>query len=254
MTASAAYSGYFKYGEWLPVWVELENQGQDIEAEIRVEVSTSQGLIVYEVPVSLPSGSHKRTPVYVLPNNFSRELVIKLVSEGKTILSSKAVVRPQSNISFFSGLVAPQRGALSLLSGVKLPGQERPKILVDLTLAEIPERADALHSFDLLVFNDVDTTRLTPGQKDALVGWVQNGGHLVIGGGAGAQRTLAGLARQPCAGHNYRHQRHPGTEVGPLAQYAQTDAIVAPVHLWSPEATWEMKARFLPARTKSPSW
>lgn len=227
MTASAAYSGYFKYGEWLPVWVELENQGQDIEAQIRVEVSTSQGLIVYEVPVSLPSGSHKRIPVYVLPNNFSRELAIKLVSEGKTILSSKAAVRPQSNISYFSGLIAPQRGALSLLRGIKLPGQERPTVLMDLTLAEIPERADALHSFDLLVFNDVDTTKLTPGQKDALVGWIQKGGHLVIGGGAGAQRTLAGLPDSLAPLKITATSEVQGADVGSLAQYAQTDPIVA---------------------------
>jgi len=82
MTVTAAYSGYFKYGEWLPVWVELENQGADVDGEVRVEVTSSQGMIVYSVPISLPSGSHKLTVVYVLPNNFSRELVVKLVSQG----------------------------------------------------------------------------------------------------------------------------------------------------------------------------
>ncbi len=228
MTVTAAYSGYFKYGEWLPVWVELENQGADLDGEVRVEVTSSQGMIVYSVPISLPSGSHKLTVVYVLPNNFSRELVVKLVSQGETLSTGKTSVSPQANITFFTGLVASQRGALSLISGVKLLGQERSKIMVDLKLNELPDRAEALRSFDLLVFNDADTSKLTAGQKEALAGWVRQGGHLVIGGGAGAQRTLAGMpdSISPVAVNAVGEL--PGKEAAPLAEYAQAEAILAP--------------------------
>jgi hypothetical protein len=193
MSAIAAYNGYFKYGEWLPVRVELQNQGQDLNGEVRVQINNSQGTVVYSAPVALPSGSRKLVTVFVLPNNFSRELEIQLVSQGKTLLSGKVAVRPQPNISLFAGLLSPQRGALSLLSGIKPPGQERPKVLVDLTLEDLSERPEALRSFDLLVFNDTDTSSLTPEQVSALTAWVEQGGLLVIGGGAGARRTLSGL-------------------------------------------------------------
>lgn len=227
MTASAAYSGYFKYGEWLPVWVELENQGADVDGEVRVEVQSSQGTLVYMVPVSLPSGSRKLTPVYVLPNNFSRELVVKLVSKGKTLASSTTAVKPQANVSFFAGLVAPQRGALNLLGGIKPPGQERPKILVDLQTDDLPERAEALNSFDVLVFNDVDTSELSPGQKDALGRWVLQGGHLIIGGGAGAQQTLSGFPEflVPLIPENTSEIS--GADAVGLSKYAQTEPILA---------------------------
>lgn len=193
MKVTPAYNGYFKYGEWLPVLVELENQGRDLEAEVRVQVNSSQGVIAFSVPVSLPSGSRKLVPVFVLPNNFSRELNILLNSQGKTILAEKVTVRPQPNISYLIGLIAPERGALALLSGISLPGQERPKIVADVPLEQIPERAEALNSFDLLVINNVDTSKLTPEQAEALAGWVGQGGRLVIGGGATAQTTVAGL-------------------------------------------------------------
>lgn len=193
MEASAAYNGYFKYGEWLPVWAEIINQGGDLEGEIRIQVNSAQGALVFSAPVSLPSGSHKRVPLYVLPNNFSRELEVQVLSGGKVVTSQKITVRPEPNISYFAGLLVPERGALALLNGVKFSGQERPKILVDLTVEGLPERAEGLRAFDLLVINDTDTTRLTPAQSAALTGWVQQGGHLVIGGGAGAQRTAAGL-------------------------------------------------------------
>ena len=193
MEVTPAYDGYFKYGEWLPIWILLENQGGDMDGEVRVQVNSSQGPVVYAAPVSLPSGSRKLFPVYVLPNNFSRELKVDLVSEGKTVLSESAAVRPQANISYFAGLLAPERGALSLINGVQIPGQERAKILVDLTTANLPDKGEALRSFDLIILNDTDTSKITPEQSSALVDWVSQGGHLVIGGGAGAQKTLAGL-------------------------------------------------------------
>lgn len=193
MEVIPAYDGYFKYGEWLPIWVEIENQGSDLDTEIRVQVTGSQGTIVFSVPVQLPSGSRKRVPVYVLPNNFSRELKVDLLSNGKTLVSQSAFVRPQANISFFIGLIAPERQALSLISGIQLPGQERPKIMADITLGTLPDRGEALNSFDLLVLNNTDTSKLTPSQAAALQDWIQQGGHLVIGGGTSAQKTLVGL-------------------------------------------------------------
>ena len=193
MKVTPAYGGNFKYGEWLPVWIELENQGDDLDGDVRIDISSSQGSLVFDTPVSLPSGARKRVALYVLPNNFSRELTVNLVSKNKTVVSQKAAVRPQSNIGYIVGLLAPERGALALLNGVRFPGQERPKILVDLNLAEFPERPEGLRSFDLLILNDSDTSKMTPEQAAALAGWVQQGGRLVIGGGAGAQQTLAGL-------------------------------------------------------------
>jgi hypothetical protein len=193
MTALAAFDGYFKYGEWLPVFVELENQGADVDGDVRIQVTGSQGTLVFDAPVTLPSGSRKLVTVYVLPNNFSRELDVRFVSKEKALATQKVAVRPQPNISYVIGLVTPERGALALLNGLRFPGAERTKILVDISLDGLPERAEALGSFDLIILNDTDTSKLSPQQSAALASWVQQGGRLVVGGGAGAQQTLAGL-------------------------------------------------------------
>jgi hypothetical protein len=193
MEAKAAYDGYFKYGEWLPVWVQLENSGPDLEAEIQVHVTGSWGRTSFAAPAPLPSGSRKFIPVYVLPNNYTHVLEVQLVADGEMLLSQEVPVKPQPNITYQVGLVAPERGALSLMMGATLPGQERPKTLIDLPTADLPERPEGLRSFDTLILNDTDTSSLTPEQKIALEAWVRQGGRLVIGGGAGARRTAAGL-------------------------------------------------------------
>ena len=186
LTVTPAGDGYFKNGEWLAVWAEIENAGSDIEAQLSVQITGSSSQSTYAVDVSLPSGARKRVPLYILPNNFSRELEVQLKTQDTLLAKQKITVRPQGNITYLVGLVASERGGLALLNGITLPGQSRPKVILDLAPADIPERSEGLGSFDLLVFNDVDTSRLTPAQAEALAGWVYQGGQLVIGGGSGS--------------------------------------------------------------------
>jgi len=193
MEVEAAFDGYFKYGEWLPVWVELRNDGPDLDAEVRVRVPGDWGATTFASPVSLPAGSHKLIPVYVLPNNFTHVLEVELHANDDVLLSQRVPVKPQANLNYLVGVVAPERSALSFIGGASLAGQERPKTLIDLSLAELPERPEGLRSIDTLILNDTDTSSLTPEQRTALETWVRQGGRLVVGGGGGARRTTAGL-------------------------------------------------------------
>ena len=194
MDANAAFDGYFKYGEWLPIWVELENNGPDRVAEIRAPVNTTSGLQIYTVPVDLPAGSRKRLIVYVLPNNFSRQIEVSVVSDGEKLASQKVQLNPQPTIAYLAGLISPSRGALSLIETLELPGTKRPIVPVDIRLDELPGAYEGLRSLDLIIINDIDTSSLTPEQTQALNTWINQGGRLAVGGGAGAQRTASGLS------------------------------------------------------------
>jgi hypothetical protein len=190
----AAYRGTFKYGEWLPVWVSLENAGRDLEAQVRVQVRGRGGPTTYAAPVSLPGGSRKRLPVYVLPNNFSRELEVQVVDGQDNVVHSQTVqVEGYPNVTYLAGLIAPERGALALISSAQSADLGRPIELVDIDLDHLPERMEALRSFDCLILNDVDTSSLSLKQRAALESWVGEGGRLVVGGGAGARKTASGL-------------------------------------------------------------
>ncbi|HSJ52902.1 MAG TPA: hypothetical protein VLC52_04075 [Anaerolineae bacterium] len=193
MDARAAFDGYFKFGEWLPVWVNLENSGPDLDAEVRVRLAGSWGTTTFASPVALPTGSRKRLPVYVLPNNYSHQLEVQLVAGGKVIHSQEVPINPRVNLTYMIGLIAPERGSIALLLGAALPGQNRPIELVDVALADLPTRVEGLRSLDCLILNDVDTSSLTPEQRETLESWVHQGGRLIVAGGAGARRTSAGL-------------------------------------------------------------
>lgn len=197
LQAEAAFEGYLKYGEWVPVWVTLSNDGADLSGEVIIRVASSAGTIAYVAPVELPGGARKRLPIYVLPNNFTRLLNVQYESEGQALAKVNVRIQPQINSSFFIGLVSPQRGALSLLNGLELPGVERQLVLFDINLAQLPPRSEALRSLDVLILNSSDTSQLTAEQSQAILGWVKQGGRLVIGGGALAMDTVAGLQDLP---------------------------------------------------------
>lgn len=193
LTAYPAFEGNFKYGEWLPVFVLLSNNGPDISGDVRIPIRNSGGMTIYSARVELPAGARKLITIYALPNNFSRQLNVELYVGEDLLISKRVSVQPNPNLNFFVGILSPQRGALALINTVEIPGIRRPKVLVDIPLDQVPGKSEGLGSFDMIVINDEDTSVLTPEQKIALEAWVRQGGRLVIGGGTSAQTTVSGL-------------------------------------------------------------
>ena len=89
-----------------------------------------------------------------------------------------------------------------------LPNQNQvAPVIVPLDLADLPERVEAWAALDRLIWQDVDSSRLTDGPDAALRGWVAGGGRLVIVGGHGRARHPVGLPRRAPALSTERHRR-----------------------------------------------
>ncbi|MFQ5342175.1 MAG: hypothetical protein ACE5F6_11585, partial [Anaerolineae bacterium] len=190
-SAEPLFDGVVKYGEWLPIRVTLSNQGSDRAVEVRAVLTSSEGQATFVQPVELPAGAHKQIILYVIPSNFSRRLRLSLMAGSDELGRSTVEVQPVTYRAFLVGVIARDADALSTLRTLSI-GEGNPRTIA-FTIDDLPDRAAGLGSFDALVLNDVDTGRLSPAQRQALVGWVGIGGHLIIGGGAGTALTVAGL-------------------------------------------------------------
>ncbi|MCB0212464.1 MAG: hypothetical protein KDJ52_24185 [Anaerolineae bacterium] len=199
MTVQPAFGGDFKYGRWLPIFVTLENSGSDLKAELRARITSQSGQLNFVVPAELPAGSHKRFTLYTLPNNFSRSIKVDLVQDDTELTSQTVEISSVPNDRYFIGVIGDETANLSVLSSINLPGRRDNPELLNITLAEIPDRAEGLTLFDALILNAVDTGQLSPNQQSALQQWVVSGGRLVLGGGSRTALTLSGLpdALQP---------------------------------------------------------
>lgn len=195
MSVRPAFAGQFKFGEWLPVYITVENTGPDLKGELRLHVTGSAGQVDYVVPAELPGGARKRFTLYTLPNNFSRTVRVDLVrTPAEELLASEtAKISVVPNDRYVIGIISGEPARLTGLSSVKLPGRrERPDV-VSLSLDDLPDRTEGLRLLNALILNDIDTGSLSPDQLSALTGWIAAGGRLILGGGSGANQTLSGL-------------------------------------------------------------
>jgi hypothetical protein len=182
--------GHARVGAWMAIEVRLQNNGPQIVGELRL-AGGAQGRTRYSHPVDLPTGSDKRFSLFAQPPAFGSQVEIALVSGEQTVMRKTIPFTVHDQSQLVVGVVAekPQgifRG-LRLLPG---PNKASPA-LVDLRPEDLPDRVEAWAPLDRLVWQDVDSTRLSTQQLAALRGWIAAGGRLVIAGGTTGPATLS---------------------------------------------------------------
>jgi hypothetical protein len=194
MSVSAGFDGYCRSNAWCPVHVVLSNEGADVEGELRVSLDGDVNPAAYIRRVTLPAQSRKsyffHLPLYDLP---SRPKVVVQLWAGRKIVVSRSVttILLEEDEQLY-GIVSAAPSDLAFLGTIAPVARKAVVAQLDLeSLSPVPLSWEGL---DVLVLNDVDTTVLSGEQKQALATWVAHGGHLVVGGGAGAARTAAGLS------------------------------------------------------------
>jgi hypothetical protein len=193
LSARAGFDGLFKETAAVPVLVSARNDGPPIEGEIRVVVEGSGGDVVYSAPVSLATGSDKRVALYVNVPPFTGDLTVQLTNNETVVAAVETNplnMTPRDDLLY--GVVTSNPGGLAFLGAIS--GGRTAADMAFLDLADLPDVSIAWRALDVLVLDDVDTSRLTAGQLTALRAWVENGGHLVVTGGPGGPKTAAAVA------------------------------------------------------------
>ncbi len=208
MKVEPYFSGHFKFGEWLPLHVTLANDGPALRVEVRADTTEAGSQTTFVVPVELPTGARKRITLYVQPPSFAKAVRVRLMDGARELESQSIQVMLERNVNYVVGVIAPRSEPFAVLNGLTLNSaqaaqgielkwtgsqQPRPVRVIPMPLSDIPDRPDGLRALDALVITGVDTNGLAPEQATALQGWVEQGGRLIVGGGASAVRTLVGL-------------------------------------------------------------
>jgi hypothetical protein len=195
LSARAGFDGLFEESAAIPVIVTARNDGAPIDGEIRVAVSDNLGgdTLIYSAPISLPTGSDKRIALVVHAPSFSGELTIQLVEDEGVIAETQTnQLNRVGREELLYGVISSDPGGLAFLE--TKPGDRADAVVAFLDLADLPDVSSAWNALDVLVLDDVDTSRLTAGQSASLRAWVEGGGLLVVTGGPGGPQTAAGVA------------------------------------------------------------
>ena len=201
MQVRAGYEGAGKAGGWLPVAVDIRNDGDDVEGELQITVqdtATNRGTYtpaptVFSAPVLLPKRARKHLQMEVKLPNTGQRVRARLVQGENILLDQDVQFTRVTGGDLLCGLLSRTGAALEFLPTLELPPPLRRARLARMELNEVPARAQLLASLDCLIVDNVPTAALTEAQKDALRVWVGNGGLLIVSAGSNWQRTLAGV-------------------------------------------------------------
>jgi len=208
LQVTAGFDGYGRIGHSLPILAAVTNSGADVTATlVAIDPQDPAGPAApgppelfrtrYSLTVTLPHGSHKVFQLDVPLRSLAREVSLDLVAPGHAVVGVRAPITVLGNRQLLVGFVSDTRAMLPSLQQSSLPhansgGAETPDVAA-MTPFELPVQPSELASFDALVLDNATTSVLSAEQRTALDGWVQQGGVLLLAGGAGWERVAAGL-------------------------------------------------------------
>lgn len=196
MRVIVGFDSYCRRGDWCPIYAVLSNEGADVEGELHITVGGGRGTDsdLYARRVVLPAHSRKAYTLYLPPAGLAvrSHLTVQLLAGDKALSSEQVAVMWLDEEDRLYGVASSSPSALNFLSDVA-PAGGRARV-AHLDLEVLPPDPLGWEGLDVLILSDVDTTVLSSERRQALETWVVHGGHLIVGGGAGAARTVAGVA------------------------------------------------------------
>ena len=196
ISAHLGFHDTVKSGDWMPLAIDVTNNGSDLEGTVEVETSSSLGgkggppggTAIYQTPISLASGATKHLRAEVTDDQ-QGTITVRVIERGRMVGSQTVV--PLNSTSVLIGVLSDQTSSLGGLASINPGGLSTG--VVHLTAADIPESGILLRPFDLLAIDDFATDTLTAGQRAAIGDYVIDGGALLLGTGGSWHKTLAGV-------------------------------------------------------------
>lgn len=200
-------------GKWVPIAVTLSNTGDPVTGQLQLQLSSGVGGSALDYPsntvstgVEMPTNSRKVVWLYArLDRPGAGALDVSFSGRGISVpTQSVSVTQPDSEqrqVMVVSdtdiGLGGTLRSlrAQALFPGGRAPGNvatgQNPVIPFAFGRADVPDRWIGFESADLVVLGDFPHSALSPQQIEALRGYVQGGGTLIVMGGANAARLAS---------------------------------------------------------------
>jgi len=167
---------------WFPITCELNNDGPSFNAVIEVSAGGLNAAPIRRVPVDLPTNTRKRIflPTFSSGNTWD----VRLVDESGHVLGEQTVqssFKPAlRGFPVVAGLARNISG-LPVFPDVSTRDQQTKFNCARLQTPLFPDNPLALEGINMLYLNSSKALELTVPQVNALVAWVENGGHLVVG-------------------------------------------------------------------------
>ncbi len=178
------YDGFVPDACWFPLMIEVKNDGPTFSGHIEVESAAIKRTQSRKVTVELPTGTLKRIFLPVFANGrYRSSWDIRLVDGSGRVRKESLNVAPRRQIPSGVPLMgAMPRKPLGLpeMGKIKNPDSSLQPLVARLLPNTFPENPIELEGLSSIYLNSEVAATLSALQVEALLGWLNQGGHLII--------------------------------------------------------------------------
>lgn len=179
------YDGKVRGGYIIPAFIEIENNGGELDGELRLSVTPerSGSALVYKMAVHVDENSKAS---YILPfQTISTRNIQVHLYKGDSVVAKAAY--PKLGVSLTTagllGIFSDSAPAVAYWQSMKALwdgyGDECQVSAVELTTADFPDKDYLMDRFAMIVMNHYDLGLLNAAQREVLCDWVKSGGVLL---------------------------------------------------------------------------
>lgn len=177
------YDGIVPQASWFPIVCEIKNDGPSFTATVEVKRSddTDQTLIM---PVELPTGTLKRLvlPIFAAGRGYA-SWDVRLLDERGRARAEQLGVRARKHIARDTpllGALPRTANGTPVIRAIATSSVEFQPSAARILPTLFPDNPLVLEGMSCLYLNSERAVDLSVGQVDALLGWLNAGGHLIV--------------------------------------------------------------------------
>lgn len=209
LDAGVGFDGEYIVGKAAPLKGVITNNGAAFRGELQAKVYNYEDIsqegrtaeyAVYYQELELLEGASQKIDMELNLGMIQRHVQVTLVDEkGNMVFLQNIGLTPREPATLAIGILSERPQDMQILAGMKSPeshGDEAQAYYYRTYFFDgesFPATRTLMDNFRIIVADGIDFAALTEEQKDALSGWTEAGGMLVIGTGETGGRTLGGL-------------------------------------------------------------
>ena len=177
------YDGLVPEASWFPIVCEVKNDGPSFVGTVEVKGGNNQDQTLL-MTVELPTGTLKRfvLPVFASGRGYS-SWDVRLLDEKGRMRSEQQGLRARKQLSHGTPLVGALPRTPSgtpTLRPILVQGSDLQPAAARMLPSIFPDNPLVLEGMNCIYLNSERAADLTINQVDALLGWLNAGGHLVV--------------------------------------------------------------------------
>ncbi|MDB6036624.1 MAG: hypothetical protein JWM99_465 [Verrucomicrobiales bacterium] len=181
----AGYDSIVREAAWFPVACEIHNDGPPFKAHIEITSGGFGSDQIRRIPLELPTNTRKRIviPMFASSVRYGPQWDARLIDDNGKVRAERLGIQAKfaSYDALLMGALPRTFNGMPTMPNIKPNRVELKPQAARLQIEQFPDSPIALEGLDAIYVNSEKAITLPMPQVAALIAWVRDGGHLIVG-------------------------------------------------------------------------